>query len=189
MNRPTLALALGLASLAACGEAPRPTVPPPGGQAGTAGTGPTTPPPSPATAPLALTCSGGAGPVELTMPCLLGMPPLSELDCTIASARDAKLQLVLPLSFPDALDGEPTLGAPTRFKSALVPLAQAPSADSAHILRELSGTVVFTRYSLDEATFDGRFTHVEVLLEALDGSAVTCAGDDRAFSAVPGNFL
>jgi hypothetical protein len=136
-----------------------------------------------------LRCDGGLGDVALAMPCLLGMAPVSEVDCALAGDPTQKISFILPLSLPDTTNGEPTVGQPTRFRPTFVPLAPLPRVGGDHVLRDVSGTVVFTSYSLADATFDGSFTHLDVVWASPENSLITCTLDNGRFTAIPGGFL
>jgi hypothetical protein len=136
-----------------------------------------------------INCDNGVGAVGLAMPCLLGMTPVSEVDCALAADPSQKLRVLLPLSLPETPKGEPTLGQPTRFHPTFVPLAPMPSLPGDRVLRSVEGTVVFTSYSLSAGTFDGSFTHLELVWASSQGSPVTCTLDNGRFTGVPGGFL
>jgi hypothetical protein len=180
----------GAAVLAACNGTPQA----PGGQAGAggsmtaAGTGGAGGAPVDTRAAV-LSCPDGVGPVALTMPCLLGMTPISTVECALGSDPAMKLSFILPLSLPDTERGVPALGEPTTFRPTFLPLSPPATVPGGHPVLGLSGTVVFTAFSLEQASFDGRFTHLEMTLGSPDGTTVTCALDDRPFRAIPGNFL
>jgi hypothetical protein len=143
--------------------------------------------------PPVLRCADGPGDFLLDLPCQLGMPPVSEVDCGIAGYPDAKISFMLVPSLPDAGGGgQITIGQPMRFAADLLPF-QSPSYEFFNLApQSITGTVVFTQLDLNHATLDGWFPRLDVVWTATgvsNFSTVSCRLDNGRFTAVPGGFL
>jgi hypothetical protein len=193
-NRAPVALAFVLSSAlvasglaAGCGAAPLAT--PPAGDPGVAPQSLAIP--ADVGAPV-LSCGGGVGAVSLQLPCLLGMAPVSEVDCGLAGApTDQRIRFALGASLPDNPSGQQiVLGQATRFDADLLPYGPSSTLeDGKYKPTKIMGTVVFTKLSPADATFDGWFPHLDFVWSAADGSTVSCALDKGRFTAVPGGYL
>ena len=202
-----LAALLGAGLASGCGGTP--LAPAAGGGAGSSGeagalgtTSPTTGTAGAAPAltvpedvgPPVLDCADGPGGVLIDLPCQLGMPPVSEVDCGIAGYPNEKIRFALVPSLPDAVGGgQITLGQPMRFAADLLPFQSEPYEFFDLTPQSITGTVVFTKLSLSDATLDGWFPHLDVVWTDTVGngpySTVSCRLEKGRFTAVPGGFL
>jgi hypothetical protein len=139
-----------------------------------------------------LNCGGNVGAVRLQLPCLLGMAPVSEVDCGLEGApTEQKIRFMLPLSLPNSSNGgAPVLGQPMPFEADVLPFGTANTlANQSFTLQSMKGTVELTQLSLSNATLDGWFPHLTFAWIDENATTVFCTLDNGRFTAIPGGFL
>jgi hypothetical protein len=144
--------------------------------------------------PPIVACDNDPGALLIDLPCQLGMAPVSEVDCGIAGYPDTKIRFMLVPSLPDAINGgQIVVGQPMRFAADLLPFQGPPSEFFNLAPQSITGTVVFTKLDLTNATLDGWFPRLDFVWTPTGPNGpygtTTCRLDKGRFTAVPGGFL